>query len=141
MHSRIGNLNVIDIISERHAMLRKIAEERWQEASDLDFSHTELFLISKAGQESLTVSQAAAIMKISRQAMQKCAAGLEARGYLGFERQAGNRREKFMVLTEAGAACSRRYEGVKEGIEREIGEKIGKDALAKLKAILSAELL
>lgn len=141
MNAKFEDLTVIDMISEQHTLLRKLTEERWQEVSDIDFSHTDFFLLGKVAQGDFSISRAAAMIKISRQAMQKCAAKLEERGYLYFKRMEGNQRDKFMALTDAGEACSAQYEAVKRNVEKEIAGKIGEKTLAKLKEILGTELV
>ena len=141
INSNLDKLTVIDLISEQHTVLRKYAEDKWKDVSDIEFSHTELFLLSKVEYSKLSISQAAGIIKISRQAMQKCAKKLEERGYIKFEYMDGNKRDKYMALTDSGKACCKVNNRLKEDLEREIGERIGEDSLNFLRSILGKSLL
>jgi DNA-binding MarR family transcriptional regulator len=134
-------LTIIDLISEQHAALRKITEDRWTEECDIAFSHTDFFLLSKIAQGDFSISRAANFLKVSRQAMQQNAVRLEERGYIQFERRPGNHRDKYMVLTELGLEYHKRYDELKKRLETEIEVNLGKDTLAFLKSTLSRPLL
>ncbi len=135
------NLALIDLVSEKHAKLRKEAENRWRAHYDIDFSHTEWFLLSKAQQESLSISKAAHILGISRQAMQKCARNLESRGYITLVFIEGNKRDKYVTLTEEGRVLCQKNNRLKSEIEDEIIEILGNEAVATLKKLLTTEWL
>lgn len=141
MDSSFKDLTIVDIISEHHTYLRRLTEERWKDISDIEFSHTEWFLLSKLHQDSLSISKAASIINISRQAMQKCAKKLEDRGYIKFTQSEGNKRDKFMILTKEGLECSVKNSKLKEEIELEISKKIGNDTLKYLKETLQKYLI
>jgi len=141
VEKKFEKLTVIDLMSEQHTVLRKITEDRWREVSDISFSHTDFFLLSKLEQESISISQAASFIKISRQAMQKSAVSLEERGYIRFEYLPGNLRDKYMTLTEEGKICQSKYNRIKEKLEREMAENIGREAMAYLKSILKKKLI
>jgi DNA-binding MarR family transcriptional regulator len=132
------NLSLIDLVSEKHAILRKKAESRWRENSDIEFSHTEWFLLSKAEQESLSISQAAHIIDISRQAMQKCAKNLEARGYITLVFIEGNKRDKYITLTKTGKESCKKNNLLKGEIEDEIIRTLGEETVINLKRLLKS---
>lgn len=135
------NLTIIDLISEQHLVLRKLVEDRWMEISNIEFSHTEWFLLSKTEQESLTISKAATLIGISRQAMQKCTKKLEERGYINFFYKKDNKRDKYIVLTETGRDCCNKNNLLKERIENEIIKNIGNAPIGNLKRLLKEDWL
>ncbi|QEN04334.1 MarR family transcriptional regulator [Thiospirochaeta perfilievii] len=135
------NLTIIDLISEQHLVLRKLVEDRWMEISNIEFSHTEWFLLSKTEQESLTISKAATLIGISRQAMQKCAKKLEERGYINFFYKKDNKRDKYIVLTETGRDCCNKNNNLKKRIENEIIENIGNVKVKDFKELLKKDWL
>lgn len=139
MEFDINNLDIIDLISEKHAFLRKVAEDRWSSQSDIYFSHSEWHLLSKVDQKSITISQAALILGVSRQAMQKGVSKLEKRGYLISDYQEGNKRDKFLTLTDAGRECCQINNRLKAELEIELGELLGRDRVKDLRELFIKE--
>ena len=78
------DLNIIDLISEKHIILRREVENRWAASEEEDISHTEALLLAKISMGKISIAEVARQANISRQAMFKCAKKLEGRGYLKF---------------------------------------------------------
>ena len=136
----MGNkLNIIDLISENHIKLRKLAEDRWLETGEEEISHTEGFLLAKISMGKISISEAARQANISRQAMFKCAKKLEQRGYLEFGIDETN--NKYACLTDKGNNYCIKSKNLKETIENEICKNIGKENLEILKKILNKNLI
>ena len=134
-----NKLNIIDLISENHIKLRKIAEDRWSETGEEEISHTEGFLLAKISMGKISISEAARQANISRQAMFKCAKKLELRGYLKFDVDETN--NKYAYLTDKGNDYCIKSKNLKENIENEICKNIGKENLEILKKILNKNLI
>lgn len=134
-------LTLIDLISEQHAHLRKTVEQRWEEQSEIRFSHAEWHLLSKIDQQNLTISQAATIVGISRQAMQKTVKKLENRGYISSSFRDGNKRDKFLRLTAVGQDCCNKNNLLKAEIEKELEKQLGKNVVKKLKTLFQNKWL
>ncbi|MDX8340892.1 MarR family transcriptional regulator [Draconibacterium sp. IB214405] len=130
-----NNLTLIDLISEQHAHLRRTVEQRWKEQSDIRFSHAEWHLLSKIDQQDLTISQAALIVGISRQAMQKTVKKLESQGYISSAFRDGNKRDKFLSLTKNGQECCDKNNRLKAEMEKELEKQLGKTEVKKLKTL------
>ncbi|MCD1654517.1 MarR family transcriptional regulator [Treponema zuelzerae] len=141
MQSDRASLTIIDLISEQHAVLRKATEDVWAKTEDVHFSHTDFYLISKIAQKDLSISQAAEMIKISRQAMHKAAAKLKERGFIEYRHLPGNQRDKHMYLTEAGTECARKYERIKINLENRIKTAVGEKSFSLLKEILGRNLV
>ena len=136
----MGNkLNIIDLISENHIKLRKLAEDRWLKTGEEEISHTEGFLLAKISMGKISISEAARQANISRQAMFKCAKKLEQRGYLEFGVDENN--NKYTYLTDKGNDYCIKSKNLKENIENEICKNIGKENLEILKKILNKNLI
>ncbi len=134
-----NKLNIIDLISENHIKLRKLAEDRWAKTGEEEISHTEGFLLAKINMGKISISEAARQANISRQAMFKCAKKLESRGYLEFGIDETN--NKYAYLTTKGNNYCIKSKKLKENIEKEICENIGKENLEILKKILNKNLI
>lgn len=134
-----NKLNIIDLISENHIKLRRLAEDRWSKTGEEEISHTEGFLLAKISMGKISISEAARQANISRQAMFKCAKKLELRGYLEFGIDETN--NKYAYLTDKGKDYCVKSKQLKETIENEIINKIGKENLEILKEILNKNLI
>ena len=131
------DLNIIDLISEKHIILRRDVEERWAECEEEDISHTEALLLAKVNMGKISIAEVARQVNISRQAMFKCAKKLEMRGYLKFVISESN--NKYTELTDKGKDYCKKSTKLKEQIEREIANVIGKAELEVLKDLLSKD--
>lgn len=131
------DLNIIDLISEKHIILRRSVEERWAELEEEDISHTEALLLAKINMGKISIAEVARQANISRQAMFKCAKKLEMRGYLKFVVNESN--NKYTELTDKGKDYCKKSTKLKEQMEREIAEVLGKEKVEALKDLLSRE--
>ncbi|WP_394898003.1 MarR family winged helix-turn-helix transcriptional regulator [Clostridium perfringens] len=131
------DLNIIDLISEKHIILRRGVEERWAEFEEEDISHTEALLLAKINMGKISIAEVARQANISRQAMFKCAKKLEVRGYLKFVVNESN--NKYTELTDKGKDYCKKSTKLKEQMEREIAEVLGKEKVEVLKDLLSRD--
>ena len=91
MCSNFQGLNIIDLISEKHAKLRKMVIEAWVESGEERVSDTESYMLALIEKNELTVAQIGRIIGISRQ-------GLIERGYIIIENQNVNSRDKILFF-------------------------------------------
>lgn len=137
MSSYFKNLNIIDLISEKHAKLRREVIETWVERGGERVSDTESYMIALIEKNELTVAQVGRIIGISRQGAHKCAKGLIERGYIIIENKDVNSRDKILSLTEKGSRFCRETLILKEEFETNIINSIGEDKFKILKECLS----
>lgn len=137
MNSDFKSLNIIDLISEKHAKLRKMVIETWVNMGEERVSDTESYMMALIEKNKLTVAQIGRIIGISRQGAHKCAKGLIERGYIIIENQEISSREKVLSLTEKGERFCRETLILKEKFETEIIKSIGEEKFKILKDCLS----
>ena len=137
MSSYLENLNIIDLLSEKHAKLRKMVIETWIEMGEESVSDTESYMLALVEREKLTVAQLGRIIGISRQGAHKCAKSLIERGYLTMENR--NYRGKELLLTDKGIRFCRETLILKEKFEEEIKNNIGEKEFEILKKCLNKE--
>ncbi len=137
MNSDFKSLNIIDLISEKHAKLRKMVIETWVNMGEERVSDTESYMMALIEKNELTVAQIGRIIGISRQGAHKCAKGLIERGYIIIENQDISSREKVLSLTEKGERFCRETLILKEKFETEIIKAIGEEKFKILKDCLS----
>ncbi|MEG0873380.1 MAG: helix-turn-helix domain-containing protein [Clostridia bacterium] len=136
MSSNFQSLNIIDLISEKHAKLRKMVIEAWVEKGEERVSDTESYMIALIEKNELTVAQIGRIIGISRQGAHKCAKGLIERQYIIIENQDANSRDKILSLTEKGSRFCKETLILKEEFETNIINSIGEDKFKILKECL-----
>lgn len=130
----IDNLNIIDLISEKHIALRREVEERWGKSGEEEINHTEAMLLAKINMGKISLAEVARQANISRQAMHKCAKKLEDRGYLRFISNENN--QTYTTLTEKGILYCKKSNELKEKVEKEIEDILGKENLKIIKNML-----
>ena len=129
------DLNIIDLISEKHIILRREVENRWAESEEEDISHTEALLLAKINMGKISIAEVARQANISRQAMFKCAKKLEGRGYLKFVKNES--KNKYAELTDKGKDYCKKSKELKKQLEQEISDALGKENVEILKELLN----
>lgn len=133
----VRNLNIIDLISEKHIALRREVEERWSKSGEEEITHTEAMLLAKINIGKISLAEVARQANVSRQAMHKCAKKLEDKGYLKFISSETN--QTYTELTEKGVLYCKKSDELKQKIENEISEIIGYENVKIIKDLLKEE--
>lgn len=133
------NLDLLDLLNERHEFLRRIIEEKWSEISDRSFSSTEWYIMSRIYKKQTTISYVTKHVDITRQATHKIIKKLESKGIVEVTNLDNNKRDKGVQLTSLGELCYEKNLKMKEEIEKNIAEVIGNDQIKTLKKILQLD--
>lgn len=133
----VRNLNIIDLISEKHITLRREVEERWSKSGEEDITHIEAMLLAKINMGKISLAEVARQANVSRQAMYKCAKKLEVKGYLEFIASESN--QTYTCLTEKGVLYCKKSNELKDIIEEEITQKLGEENMKLIKKLLECE--
>ena len=91
-------------------------------------------LLAKINMGKISLAEVARQANVSRQAMHKCAKKLEDKGYLKFISSETN--QTYTSLTEKGILYCKKSNELKEKIEQEIAENLGKENIELIKEIL-----
>ncbi len=137
--SFIETLGIIDLISEKHKQLRSETMMRITERLESRFSEMDIYLLSLTQHMSLSLSETARYMNISRQAAHKHAQNLLALGYIEVMPSELNRRDKVVVLTQAGKNIVEKINVIKNEIESELEEEIGSENYTKIMALFRSQ--
>lgn len=135
----LNNLDLIDILSERHLQLRKITEKLWNDSSDIYLSNSEWFIMARIYKKQPTIAFVSKNLDISRQATHKFIKILEAKGIVEINNVEYNKKDKCIRLTELGEECYEKNESLKANLEKEIADKIGPEQLKILKDFLKLD--
>ena len=139
LDSELHNLDLIDLLSEHHILLRRITEKLWNDSSDIYISNSEWFIIARIYQKQPTISYVSKQVDISRQATHKLIKSLESKGLVVVNNVENNKKDKCIKLTALGEECYEKNESLKATIEKKIADHIGTERLILLKDILKAD--
>lgn len=132
--------DLIDLLSERHNLMREKLEATWNNHSDIHISNTEWYILSKVYQNGRPpISSITKHINISRQAIHKQVRNLEAKGLIELENVEYNKKEKCIKFTPLGEACYEKYEELKKQLEIKIATKIGMEQIEALKKLLNQD--
>ncbi|THE13753.1 MarR family transcriptional regulator [Bacillus timonensis] len=135
----LQQLDLIDLISERHGQLRGIAEKLWNETSDFAISNSEWYIMSRIYKKQPTIAYVSKNVDITRQATHKFIKNMKAKGLVNVMDVEHNRKEKSIELTPFGEECYEKNESLKAKIEKQLAEKIGEDQIELLKNVLKMD--
>jgi len=139
LNSELHHLDLIDLLSEHHILLRRISEKLWNDSSDIYISNSEWFIIARIYQKQPTISNVSKQVDISRQATHKLIKSLESKGLVVVKNVENNKKDKCIKLTAFGEECYEKNESLKATIEKKIADHIGNEQLILLKDILKAD--
>lgn len=139
MDYELHNLDLIDLISERHIELRGITEELWNDTSDIYISNSEWFIMARIYKKQPTISSVSKNVDISRQATHKFIKRLEDKKLVKIRSLENNKKDKCVLLTELGEQCYEKNQALKVDIEKRIINKVGPEKFEVLKEILKLD--
>lgn len=139
MDYELKDIDLIDLISERHGILRKISEKSWNDSSDIYISTSEWYIMSRIYGNEPTISYVSKHVDISRQATHKFIKNLESKGLIQIINSLNNNKDKCVRLTELGEECYTKNRFLKEKLEKKIADKIGVEQIEILKNILKSD--
>lgn len=114
-------MNLVDLLSEKHLVLRKTVTDRMDEPMNKTESH---ILAVLENQPMLSISEISRMITISRQGTHKSIQGLLARAYVEIVDVQGRVRDKHLVITPKGRECNQRMLVIKEELEQEITARL-----------------
>lgn len=135
----LQDLDLIDLLSERHIATRRISESAWDDASEIHISNSEWYIMARIYKKQPTIAYVTKNVDISRQAIHKFIKSLAAKGLVEVQNVENNRKEKCIRLTALGEEYYEKHEALKVQLENKIAEKIGRDQMKVLKDILRAD--
>lgn len=139
MHVEVKTVDLIDLISERHVLLRTLNDRLWHKSHDLHISNSEWFIMARIYKKQTTISHVAKQVDISRQATHKFIKSLEAKGLVEVSRAQHNNKDKCIRLTKFGEECFEHNEAIKAKLEAKIIASIGEEQAEQLKRILTMD--
>ncbi|MFS0861918.1 MarR family winged helix-turn-helix transcriptional regulator [Fredinandcohnia sp. 179-A 10B2 NHS] len=137
--THLQNSDLIDLISERHAQLRGIAEKLWNDNSQISISNSEWYIMSRIYKSQPTIAYVSKNVEITRQATHKFIKNLKSKGLVEVMNVENNNKEKCIRLTPLGEECYEKNEALKATLEMKITDQIGEKQVEFLKEILKKD--
>ncbi|MDF2857429.1 MAG: MarR family transcriptional regulator [Neobacillus sp.] len=138
-NSELQNLDLIDLLSERHSLVRRIAEKAWNNQSEIYISNSEWYIMARIYKKQPTISYVTKNVEISRQAIHKFIKNLSEKGLVEVKNVENNKKEKCIRLTALGEECYEKNEALKAQLENKIAENIGIEQVTILKDLLKLD--
>ena len=139
MNSEFQHLDLVDVLSERHFLLRSMIEKLWNDTNEINISNSEWFIMARIYKKQPTIAYVSKHVDITRQATHKLIKNLEAKGLVEISNAENNRKEKCIRLTALGEECYEKNEALKAKLEKQIEDKIGTENISLLKEILTLD--
>ncbi|WP_102691974.1 MarR family winged helix-turn-helix transcriptional regulator [Rummeliibacillus pycnus] len=139
MCSQLEELDVLDLLSKRHMILRKKVERMWNAANKIKISNSEWYVISHTYKKQPTIATVTKQVDITRQATHKLIKGLEQKGIMEVHNALHNKKDKCITLTIFGESIYEEYTKIKNELESDICHHIGREQLQLLKSIISSD--
>lgn len=139
MDSELQSLDLIDLISERHILLRRICQDSWNNNNDTYISNSEWYIMARIYKKKPTLSYVTKHVDISRQATHKFVKNLESKGLIEITNSTNNNKDKCLQLTPLGEECYEINLSQKAALEQKVAEEIGADKIKILKDILKLD--
>ncbi len=139
MNHELENLDLIDLLSERHLLLRGIAEKLWNDSSEIHISNSEWFIMARIYKKKPTIAYVTKNVDISRQATHKFIKSLESKGLVEVMNVKNNNKEKCIKLTSLGEECYEKNAALKASLVKKIADNIGEKQVAFLKNLLKSD--
>lgn len=141
MTVELNNLDFIDLLGERHLLLRNKLRKMWESNIDLNvtISNSEWFIIAKTyTQGNPTVAQVTKQVDITRQAVHKAVKSLEAKQLIETTNSYNNK-VKGLQLTPAGKEYYEKISLLKAELEELIAQNIGEKNIELLKKLFRSD--
>ena len=139
MNVELQNLEVIGLLSERHAVLHRLVEEKWNENNTLYISNSEWYILKRIYKKQTTISEVTKSVDISRQATHKFIKSLQEKGLVEVQNVENSKKHKAICMTAFGEACYEKNELIKAEIEEQLVDTIGEEHVTTLKNILKLD--
>lgn len=130
--------NLPQLLGEARRWFDEALQAALEAAGATPVSPTQLQLFAVLDEEGTTVSELARRMGVTRQTAHQAVHGLVAAGTLEQLPDPASARQRLIRRTAEGRRAHRRAEGVLEGLEEELAERIGRDAVGALRTALEA---
>jgi DNA-binding MarR family transcriptional regulator len=138
-NAELQNLDLIDLLSERHSLVRSISEKVWNDQSEIYISNSEWYIMARIYKKQPSISYVTKNVEISRQAIHKFIQKLSEKGLVEINNVENNKKEKCIRLTALGEECYEKNASLKAQLEIKIAEKIGIEQVNILKDILKLD--
>ncbi|MFJ7951202.1 MarR family winged helix-turn-helix transcriptional regulator [Lysinibacillus sp. NPDC096418] len=135
----LQNLDVIDLLSERHAILHRLVEDKWNEHNEIYISNSEWYILARIYKKRPTISDVTKSVDFSRQATHKFIKRLQEKGLVEVTNVEHSKKHKAIRMTAFGEECYEKNKLIKIEVEQQLINVIGEEQVTNLKNILKLD--
>ena len=129
-------LDLLDLISERHMQLRHELEVKWNETSEMKISNAEWHILAKIKQSTISMAELSRRVNHSRQATHKMLKNMKQKNLVVISDVPQNKKEKYIQLTPEAVTYYAQYEALKRELEANVQRAIGSQHYEQLQYVL-----
>lgn len=131
--------DLVSIIAEKQRMIRRTCQSMWGKVHDLHISETEWAVLRLALESTVTISEAAKCLEITRQASHKVVRSMEEKGLVSVHESEVYKNRKYIIPSETGRMYATEQEQMKNSLVEKIEQTIGSENAQRMKELLSMD--
>jgi DNA-binding MarR family transcriptional regulator len=131
--------NLKGLLQEKIWLLEDRLKKKRKASSYQFLTEAEVRVLAVLRGESLTISEVARRLSVSRQAVHKIVSNLVEDNLLSLQSMEGNSRDKYIFFTQKGEAMKKEAANILKTLEKEVEMVIGPQQLKLLKSLLAKE--
>lgn len=128
---------LLDLLGEKHRLLRHLFDESWSKDHEVMLSATEWLILAKLTLHPLSIAQLSKSLAITRQATHKCTRSLEKKGLIEIYSSAENLRVKMAKPTKQGLTIYKGGKETKQDLEHQLSASLRPEDLQVLVRLLT----
>ena len=131
--------DLISIIAEKQRMIRRTCQNMWEQVHDLYISETEWSVLRLAIENTVTISEAAKCLGITRQASHKVVRSMEEKGLVSIHESEVDKNRKYIIPSETGRMYAKEQGKMKQSLVEKIEQTMGSENARCMKELLSMD--
>lgn len=131
--------DLISIIAEKQRMIRRTCQNMWEQVHDLYISETEWSVLRLAIENTVTISEAAKCLGITRQASHKVVRSMEEKGLVSIHESEVYKNRKYIIPSETGRKYAKEQGQMKQSLVEKIEQTMGLENARRMKELLSMD--
>lgn len=131
--------DLISLIAEKQRIIRRTCHFMWEKGHDVHVSDTEWAVLGLALKNTVTISEAAKSLEITRQASHKVVRSMEEKGLVSIHESEFYKNRKYIIPSELGKIYAEEQNQMKSSLVDKIELVIGSENAKWMKEILSMD--
>lgn len=131
--------DLISLIAEKQRAIRRTCQVKWKEVHGIYIADSEWAILELALKNTITISDAAKSIGITRQASHKLVRSMEDKGLVKIYESEVYKNRKYIIPSDLGKECADMQKKMKDSLVDKMEQTIGVQRTRELKEILSMD--